>query len=105
MVRCREIRLARAEVGDVDAFGFQLFRLGKNCCGRRDLDTVDAVGELHFWLLGSSSFEMTGRSTLHSLQAGRRRANTELAWSGSVRLGRRGERGATTKWCWWGRCG
>src|SRR6266568_3400490 len=63
VVRGWKVRLARTEVGHVDALGLQLFRFGKDGGGRRDLDSVDAVGELHLKLLrrgASCSHQFTG---------------------------------------------
>ncbi len=40
-----EVRLAGAEVGEVDALGLHLERLGGDGHGRGDFDAVDAVGE------------------------------------------------------------
>src|SRR5579859_72266 len=51
MVWRREVWLAGAKVGHVDAFGFHLFGFGKDGSGWRDLDSVDAVGQLHLKLL------------------------------------------------------
>src|SRR5215467_1781285 len=51
VLRRRKVRLAGAEIGHVDAFRFHLFRFGEYGRGRRDLDTVNAVSQLHFQLL------------------------------------------------------
>src|SRR5262249_11119810 len=74
MVRRWEVRLAGPKVGNVDAFSLHLFRFGEDGGGRRDLNSVDTVSQLHLKLLRQWT-----RSTGNSLQARRFRANTELA--------------------------
>jgi hypothetical protein len=65
VIGCWEVRLAGTKVGYVDAFGLHFFRFRKDGGGRRDLDTVDTVRELHFWLLpvtGVYPHQFTGRT-------------------------------------------
>src|SRR5207237_9015432 len=47
VIRRGEVWLAGTEVGDVHALGLQLVGFRDDGCRWRDLDTVDAVGELH----------------------------------------------------------
>src|SRR5215510_4349584 len=51
VARRGKVRLAWAKVGNVDAFRFHFFRFSKHSGGWRDLDSVDAISQLHFQLL------------------------------------------------------
>src|SRR5215467_14577561 len=51
MVWRREVRLSRAEVGNIHTFGLELIRSGDDGGGRRDLYAVDAVRKLHCFSL------------------------------------------------------
>ncbi len=58
VIRSGEVRLTRAEVGDVHALGLELIRGGNDGGGWRDLYAIDAVRELHGFSLENMKIEL-----------------------------------------------